>query len=141
MHSVCRAAWQTSSADPSLPVGAAICFSIYKLFDKRKKRAPEGDTSGRSHIWGAVAVTVFGLVLGSLASPSYHCHRAQHRTPDIVARIAACTSGCCGSHNVGIRCLGPSWWKVLAGQQTLRRLVAFNLCWTAFITAIESPFG
>ena len=62
----CRAAWQTSSADPSLPVGAAICFSIYKLFDKRKKRAPEGDTSGRSHIWGAVAVTVFGLVLGSL---------------------------------------------------------------------------
>ena len=67
----CRAAWQTSSADPSLPVGAAICFSIYKLFDKRKKRAPEGDTSGRSHIWGAVAVTVFGLVLGSLVSFSH----------------------------------------------------------------------
>ncbi|CAK0785544.1 hypothetical protein CVIRNUC_008754 [Coccomyxa viridis] len=62
------AAWQTSSADPSLPVGAAICFSIYKLFDKRKKRAPEGDVSGRSHIWGAVAVTVFGLMLGSLVS-------------------------------------------------------------------------
>ena len=68
-----RAAWQTSSADPSLPVGAAIAFSIYKVFDKRKKRAPEGDASARSHIWGAVAVTVFGLVLGSLVSqlPSY----------------------------------------------------------------------
>ena len=47
-------------------MGAAICFSIYKLFDKRKKRAP--DVSGRSHIWGAVAVTVFGLMLGSLVS-------------------------------------------------------------------------
>jgi len=66
----CRAAWQTSSADPSLPVGAAITFSIYKLFDKRKKRAPEGDASGRSHIWGAVLVTVFGLVLASLVSVS-----------------------------------------------------------------------
>ena len=54
-------------------MGAAICFSIYKLFDKRKTRDPEGDTSGRSHIWGAVAVTVFGLVLGSLVSlPSNH---------------------------------------------------------------------
>ena len=49
-------------------MGAAICFSIYKLFDKRKKRTPEGDVSGRSHIWGAVAVTVFGLMLGSLVS-------------------------------------------------------------------------
>ena len=49
-------------------MGAAICFSIYKLFDKRKKRAPEGDVSGRSHIWGAVAITVFGLMLGSLVS-------------------------------------------------------------------------
>ena len=67
-QTACRAAWQTASADPSLPVGAASAFSIYKLFDKRKKRAPEGDMSGRSHIWGAVIVTVFGLVLGSLVS-------------------------------------------------------------------------
>lgn len=67
-----RAAWQAQTADPSLPVGAAIAFSIYKLFDKRKKRAPEGDTSGRSHIWGAVGVTIFGLVLGSLVSTFSH---------------------------------------------------------------------
>ena len=68
-----RAAWQAQTADPSLPVGAAIAFSIYKLFDKRKKRAPEGDTSGRSHIWGAVGVTIFGVVLGSLVSTFTLC--------------------------------------------------------------------
>lgn len=68
-----RAAWQAQTADPSLPVGAAIAFSIYKLFDKRKKRAPEGNTSGRSHIWGAVGVTIFGVVLGSLVSTFILC--------------------------------------------------------------------
>jgi hypothetical protein len=61
-----RAAWQTSTADPSLPVGAALCFSVWRLFDKRKKRAPEGGDLGRSLIWGAVGVTLFGLFLGSL---------------------------------------------------------------------------
>lgn len=60
-----RAAWQTSTADPSLPVGAALCFSVWRLFDKRKKRAGDSDM-GRSPIWGAVGVTLFGLVLGSL---------------------------------------------------------------------------
>jgi hypothetical protein len=54
-------------------VGAAIAFSIYKLFDKRKKRAPEGDISGRSHIWGAVGVTIFGLVMGSLVRGNTSC--------------------------------------------------------------------
>ncbi|BDA48385.1 probable protein CHAPERONE-LIKE PROTEIN OF POR1, chloroplastic [Coccomyxa sp. Obi] len=62
------AAWQTSTADPSLPVGAALCFSVWRLFDKRKKRAPESGDLGRSPIWGAVGVTLFGLFLGSLVS-------------------------------------------------------------------------
>ncbi len=61
-----RAAWQTSTADPSLPVGAALCFSVWRLFDKRKKRSPDGGDLGRSPIWGAVGVTLFGLFLGSL---------------------------------------------------------------------------
>ena len=61
-----RAAWQTQSADPSLPVGAAIAFSVWRLFDKRKKRAPEGTDLGRSPIWGALGVTLLGLVLGFL---------------------------------------------------------------------------
>lgn len=65
-----RAAWQTSTADPSLPVGAALCFSVWRLFDKRKKRAPEGGDLGRSPIWGAVGVTLFGLFLGSLVRVS-----------------------------------------------------------------------
>ena len=94
----CRAAWQTSSADPSLPVGAAICFSIYKLFDKRKKRAPEGDTSGRSHIWGAVAVTVLGLVLGSLVSP-FHCHRTRGSLMPVPG-LSITSLGRCGCYSV-----------------------------------------
>jgi len=65
---LCRAAWQTSTADPSLPVGAALCFSVWRLFDKRKKRAGDSDM-GRSPIWGAVGVTLFGLILGSLVRP------------------------------------------------------------------------
>ena len=56
-----RAAWQTQSADPSLPVGAAIAFSVWRLFDKRKKRAPEGTDLGRSPIWGALGITLLGL--------------------------------------------------------------------------------
>ncbi len=63
-----RAAWQSSTADPSLPVGAAICFSVWRLFDKRKKRDPEGFDSGRSPIWAALGVTLFGLIAGSLVS-------------------------------------------------------------------------
>ena len=61
-----RAAWQTQTADPSLPVGAAIAFSVWRLFDKRKKRAPEGTDLGRSPIWGALGVTLLGLVAGFL---------------------------------------------------------------------------
>ena len=34
------AAWQATSSDPTLPLGAAICFSCWKLYDKRTKRNP-----------------------------------------------------------------------------------------------------
>ena len=47
-------------------MGAAIAFSVWRLFDKRKKRAPEGTDLGRSPIWGALGVTLLGLVLGFL---------------------------------------------------------------------------
>ena len=64
----CRSAWQSASSDPTLPLGAAICFCTYRLFDKRRKRNPEGPYWGNSPVWGALGATVLGLVVGGLVS-------------------------------------------------------------------------
>ncbi|KAK9817257.1 hypothetical protein WJX72_011944 [[Myrmecia] bisecta] len=62
------AAWQSASADPTLPLGAAICFCAWRLFDKRRKRNPDGPYFGNSPLWGALGATVLGLVAGGLLS-------------------------------------------------------------------------
>jgi hypothetical protein len=62
------AAWQAGSSDPTLPLGAAICFCAWKLYDKRNKRNPEGPFWGNSPIWGALLSTVFSLIAGGLLS-------------------------------------------------------------------------
>lgn len=66
----CRSAWQSASSDPTLPLGAAICFCTYRLFDKRRKRNPEGPYWGNSPVWGALGGTIAGLLLGGLVSIS-----------------------------------------------------------------------
>lgn len=62
------AAWQAGSSDPTLPLGAAICFCAWKLYDKRNKRNPDGPYWGNSPIWGALVSTVLALMVGGLLS-------------------------------------------------------------------------
>lgn len=62
------AAWQAASSDPTLPVGAAICFCAWKLYDKRNKRDPDGPHWGGSPIWGALVATIGAVVVGGVVS-------------------------------------------------------------------------
>lgn len=36
------AAWTAAASDPTLPLGAALAFAAWKLYDKRNKRNPGG---------------------------------------------------------------------------------------------------
>lgn len=56
--------WFQATVDPTLPLGVAIAFSAWRLFDKRKKRNPDGP----SPIWGALLTTLAGLVAGACVS-------------------------------------------------------------------------
>lgn len=62
------AGWQAASSDPTLPMGAAIAFCAWKLYDKRNKRNPDGPYWGGSPIWGALLNTVAGLLIGGVLS-------------------------------------------------------------------------
>eukprot|EP00890_Picochlorum_soloecismus_P000935 jgi/Picsp_1/1842/NSC_05309-R1_protein len=62
------AAWQAASSDPTLPLGAAVCFCAWKLYDKRNKRNPDGPYWGNSPIWGALFNTILALALGGAVS-------------------------------------------------------------------------
>ena len=62
------AAWQASSSDPTLPIGAAICFCAWKLYDKRNKRDPDGPHWGGSPVWGALVSTIASLIFGGALS-------------------------------------------------------------------------
>ena len=66
--SCCRAGWQSAAADPTLPLGAAFAFSVWRFFDKRRKRNPDGSFWGGSPVWGAVASTLLGLFFGFVVS-------------------------------------------------------------------------
>jgi len=61
-----RSAWMSAAYDPTLPLGAAITFCVYRLFAKRKNRAPDGPYWGNSPVWGALGTTLLGLVAGGL---------------------------------------------------------------------------
>lgn len=62
------AGWQAASSDPTLPIGAALCFCAWKLYDKRNKRNPDGPYLGGSPIWGALGSTLLALLVGAVLS-------------------------------------------------------------------------
>lgn len=63
---------QASSSDPTLPLGAAICYCGYKLYDKRSRRMGSTDPE-RTPIWGALGSTLLALVLGGV----FRCARGR----------------------------------------------------------------
>ena len=70
-----RAGWQSRAADPTLPLGAAVAFSVWRFFDKRRKRNPEGPFWGGSPVWGALASTLLGLLFGFVVRLGSLLHR------------------------------------------------------------------
>lgn len=60
------AAWTAAASDPTLPLGAALAFAAWKLYDKRNKRNPDGPFWGGNPMWGALGATVLSLIIGSI---------------------------------------------------------------------------
>lgn len=58
------AGWQSSIAEPTLPLGGALAYAVWKVYDKRTKRNPEGPFWGGSALWGALLTCVAGVALG-----------------------------------------------------------------------------
>ena len=61
----------SAAHDPAVPLGVAICFCTWRLFDKRRIRNPDGPFFGNSPIWGALGTTLLGLVVGSVVRLKY----------------------------------------------------------------------
>ena len=56
----------SAAHDPTLPLGAAICYCTWRLFDKRKIRNPDGPFFGNSPVFGALGTTLLGLAIGGV---------------------------------------------------------------------------
>eukprot|EP00873_Tetraselmis_striata_P018852 jgi/Tetstr1/439116/TSEL_002981.t1 len=61
------AAIQSGAADPILPMGLALGYSTYKVFQKRNSRNPDGPYLGNSPIFGALLQSITGAFLGAVA--------------------------------------------------------------------------
>ncbi|KAL6770751.1 CGL73 [Auxenochlorella protothecoides x Auxenochlorella symbiontica] len=61
------AGWQSLAAEPTLPLCGALAYAVWKLYDKRTRRDPDGPFFGGNAIWGALAAGMAGLVLGGFA--------------------------------------------------------------------------
>lgn len=75
-----RCAWMSAAHDPTLPLGAAICFCAWRLFDKRKKRNPDGPYMGNSPVWGALGTTLLGLIVGGVVRAHFKLFMAVYPT-------------------------------------------------------------
>lgn len=59
---------QYATSDPTGPFVVALGFSVWRLFDKRQKRNPDGPYLGDSPIWGALITTIVAFILASVVS-------------------------------------------------------------------------
>lgn len=62
------AALQADASDPTFPVLGSICYCGWRVFDKRRKRDPDGQFFGGSPIWGALGTTLLALLAGFVLS-------------------------------------------------------------------------
>lgn len=53
---------QHAAGDPTAPFVVSLGFCVWRLFDKRIKRNPEGPYFGNSPIWGALGTALVGFV-------------------------------------------------------------------------------
>lgn len=84
--------------DPTLPLGAAIAYCAYRLFDKRKKRNPDGPFMGGTPVWGALLATLATLVISGVVRCKLlgHCVVAGH----LGTMIIMLQSSCCDDHRI-----------------------------------------
>lgn len=69
-----RAAYQVKVSDPTFPMALTLIYAVYKFFQKRKQRNPDGPHFGGSPIWAALGMTCVGFVLGGLVRQIYALH-------------------------------------------------------------------
>ncbi len=86
----------SAAYDPTLPLGAAITFCVYRLFAKRKQRAPDGPYWGNSPVWGALGTTLLGLLAGGVVrSPADACVRLTQLARSTAERLASLSGPLC----------------------------------------------
>lgn len=59
---------QNATGDPTAPFVVSLSFCVWRVFDKRTKRNPEGPYFGNSAIWGSIATVLCGFVFALLVT-------------------------------------------------------------------------
>lgn len=87
----------SAAYDPTLPLGAAITFCVYRLFAKRKARSPDGPYWGNSPVWGALGTTLLGLLTGGAVRHCINPPQNPDHIPDCCSTMPglAFAMGCC----------------------------------------------
>ncbi|CAD7704081.1 unnamed protein product, partial [Ostreobium quekettii] len=88
---------QHAAGDPTAPFVVSLGFCVWRVFDKRQKRNPDGPYYGNSPIWGALGTAllgfVFALVVTNLLVPRIPLP-AKFATDAVGAFLATVLVGC-----------------------------------------------